>query len=142
MNKWFLSEKTTKFKEKVRTKSAKTGISGIFPAFLTGKKFSQKSDSAIFWALSIRIFVQKIQIKPGGVKSRVTHGKFKVTFSFVFAFVLRVIMVSDVCYPTKIKNGGRIYNFEFSLSLHISWFLNKYLFLDPVFCARVSDILD
>ena len=35
----FLSEKTTKYKEKVRTKSAKTAISGIFPA---GKKFFSK----------------------------------------------------------------------------------------------------
>jgi hypothetical protein len=38
----FLSEKTTKYKEKVRTKSAKMAISGIFPAFSAGKKFSSK----------------------------------------------------------------------------------------------------
>ena len=35
-------EKTTKYKEKVRTKSAKTAISGIFPAFSAGKKFFSK----------------------------------------------------------------------------------------------------
>ena len=34
----FLSEKTTKYKGKVRTKSAKTAISGIFPAFSAGNK--------------------------------------------------------------------------------------------------------
>ena len=38
----FLSEKTTKYKEKVRTKSAKMAISGIFPAFSAGKKFYSK----------------------------------------------------------------------------------------------------
>ena len=38
----FLSEKTTKHKEKVRTKSAKTAISGIFPAFSAGKKIFSK----------------------------------------------------------------------------------------------------
>ena len=38
----FLSEKTTKYKEKVRTKSAKTAISGIFPAFSAGKEFFSK----------------------------------------------------------------------------------------------------
>ena len=56
----FLSEKTTKYKEKVRTKSAKTAISGIFPEFSAEKKFSQKSDSAMLWVLLICIFVQKI----------------------------------------------------------------------------------
>ena len=38
----FLSEKTTEYKEKVRTKFAKTAISGIFPAFSAGKKFFSK----------------------------------------------------------------------------------------------------
>ena len=38
----FLCEKTTKYKEKVRWKSAKTAISGIFPAFSAGKKFFSK----------------------------------------------------------------------------------------------------
>ena len=38
----FLSEKTTKYKGKVRTKSAKTAISGIIPAFSPGKKFFSK----------------------------------------------------------------------------------------------------
>ena len=38
----FISEKTTKYKEKVRTKSAKTVISGIFPAFWARKKFFSK----------------------------------------------------------------------------------------------------
>ena len=38
----FLSEKTTKYKEKVRRKFAKTAISDIFPAFLAGKKFFSK----------------------------------------------------------------------------------------------------
>ena len=38
----FLSEKTTKYKEKVRAKFAKTAISGIFPAFSAGKKFFSK----------------------------------------------------------------------------------------------------
>ena len=38
----FLSEKTTKYKEKVRTKSVKTAISGIFPGFSAGKKFFLK----------------------------------------------------------------------------------------------------
>ena len=38
----FLSEKTTKYKEKVQTKFAKTAISGIFPAFSAGKKFFSK----------------------------------------------------------------------------------------------------
>ena len=38
----FLSEKTSKYKEKVQTKSAKTAISGIFPAFSAGKKFFSK----------------------------------------------------------------------------------------------------
>ena len=38
----FLSEKITKYKEKVRTKSAKSAISGIFPAFSAGKKFFSK----------------------------------------------------------------------------------------------------
>ena len=33
-----LSEKRTKYKEKVRTKSAITAISGIFPVFSAGKK--------------------------------------------------------------------------------------------------------
>ena len=37
-----LSEKTTKYKGKVRTKSAKMAISGIFPAFSAGKKFFSK----------------------------------------------------------------------------------------------------
>ena len=37
-----LSEKTTKYKGKVRTKSAKTAISGIFPVFLAGKKIFSK----------------------------------------------------------------------------------------------------
>ena len=37
-----LSENTTKYKEKVRTKFAKTAISGIFPAFSPGKKFFSK----------------------------------------------------------------------------------------------------
>ena len=35
----FLSEKTTKYKGKVRTKSTKTAISGIFPVFSAGKNF-------------------------------------------------------------------------------------------------------
>ena len=38
-NDMFLCGKTTKYKEKVWGKSAKTAISGIFPAFLTGKRF-------------------------------------------------------------------------------------------------------
>ena len=38
----FLCEKTTKYEEKSRTKSAKTAISGIFPAFSAGKKFFSK----------------------------------------------------------------------------------------------------
>ena len=38
----FLSEKTTKYKGKVRTKSAKTAISGIFPVFSAGKNFLSK----------------------------------------------------------------------------------------------------
>ena len=38
----FFSEKTMKYKGKVRTKSAKTAFSGIFPAFSAGKKFSSK----------------------------------------------------------------------------------------------------
>ena len=38
----FLSEKTTKYKEKVQWKSAKTAISGIFPAFSAGKKILSK----------------------------------------------------------------------------------------------------
>ena len=38
----FLCEKTTKFKEKVQWKSAKTVISGIVPAFLAGKKIFSK----------------------------------------------------------------------------------------------------
>ena len=37
-----LSEKTTKYKGKVRTKCAKTAISGIFPAFSAGKKIFSK----------------------------------------------------------------------------------------------------
>ena len=37
-----LSEKTTKFKEKARRKTAKMAISGIFPAFSAGKKFFSK----------------------------------------------------------------------------------------------------
>ena len=49
----FLSEKTTKYKDKVLTKSAKTAISGIF-----GRK---KSDSAMFWAFLKRIFEQKVK---------------------------------------------------------------------------------
>ena len=57
----FLSEKTTKYKEKVRTKSAITVISGIFPVISAGKIFYQKSDSAMLWALLICIFVQKIR---------------------------------------------------------------------------------
>ena len=38
----FLSEKTTKYKEKVRTKSVKTAISGIFPGFSAGTEFFSK----------------------------------------------------------------------------------------------------
>ena len=38
----FLSEKATKYKEKVRTKSAKLAISGIFPVFSAGKNFLSK----------------------------------------------------------------------------------------------------
>ena len=38
----FLCEKTMKYKEKVRWKSAKKAISGIFPAFLAGKEFFSK----------------------------------------------------------------------------------------------------
>ena len=38
----FLCEKTTKDKEKVRSKSAKTVISGIFPVFSAGKEFFSK----------------------------------------------------------------------------------------------------
>ena len=38
----FLGEKTRKYKEKVRTKSAKMAISGIFPAFSAGKEFFSK----------------------------------------------------------------------------------------------------
>ena len=34
---------------------------GIFPVFRPKKIYSQKSDSAMFWALLIRIFVQKIR---------------------------------------------------------------------------------
>ena len=56
----FLSEKTTKYKGKARTKSAKTAISGIFAVFSAGKNFYQKSDLAMLWALLICIFVQKI----------------------------------------------------------------------------------
>ena len=35
-------KKTTKYKEKVQRKSAKTAISGKFPVFLAGKKFFSK----------------------------------------------------------------------------------------------------
>ena len=38
----FLGEKTMKYKEKVRTKSVKTAISGIFQAFSAGKEFFSK----------------------------------------------------------------------------------------------------
>jgi len=38
----FLCEKTTKYKEKARRKTAKMAISGIFPAFSAGKKFFSK----------------------------------------------------------------------------------------------------
>ena len=38
----FLSEQTTKYKEKDRTKYAKTAISGIFPAFSAGNEFFSK----------------------------------------------------------------------------------------------------
>ena len=38
----FLCEKTTKYKEKVWGKCAKTAISGIFPAFTAGKKLFSK----------------------------------------------------------------------------------------------------
>ena len=38
----FLSEKTKKYKEKVRKKSAITAISGIFPVFSAGKKLFSK----------------------------------------------------------------------------------------------------
>ena len=38
----FLCEKITKYEEKPQTKSAKTAISGIFPAFSAGKKFFYK----------------------------------------------------------------------------------------------------
>ena len=38
----FLCEKTTKYEEKTRTKSAKAAISGIFLAFSAGKKFFSK----------------------------------------------------------------------------------------------------
>ena len=38
----FLCEKTAKYKKKVQWKSAKTAISGIFPAFSAGKKFFSK----------------------------------------------------------------------------------------------------
>ena len=38
----FLCEKTTKYNEKIRTKFAKTAISGIFPAFSAGKKIFSK----------------------------------------------------------------------------------------------------
>ena len=36
-------KKTTKYKEKVQRKSAKTAISGKFPVFLAGKKFFSKN---------------------------------------------------------------------------------------------------
>ena len=38
----FFCEKIKKYKEKVQWKSSKTAISGIFPAFSAGKKFSLK----------------------------------------------------------------------------------------------------
>ena len=57
----FLCEKTTKYKEKVRWKSAKTAISGILRAFSIGKKFSLKLDSVMFCAYLIHIFEQKIR---------------------------------------------------------------------------------
>ena len=56
-------QKTKKYHEKIQWKSAKTAISGIFPSFSTGKNFPCKSNSAIFWALLIRIFEEKIRKK-------------------------------------------------------------------------------
>ena len=43
----FLCKKTTKYEEKTRTKSEKTAISGIFPAFSAGKKFFSKIGLAL-----------------------------------------------------------------------------------------------
>ena len=39
---YFMGKKNKKYREKVRWKSAKTGISGIFPAFSAGKKIYSK----------------------------------------------------------------------------------------------------
>ena len=50
--------KTTKYEEK---NPNRIGKKRRFPAFSAGKNFFPKSDSAIFWALLIRIFVQKIR---------------------------------------------------------------------------------
>ena len=47
--------------EKVQRKSAETAISGIFPAFSAKKKCSEILDSAKFWTLLIRVFVQKLK---------------------------------------------------------------------------------
>ena len=55
----FVWKRTTKYVEKVQRTSAITAISGIFPVFSAGKKFYQKSDSAMLWALLMRIFMEK-----------------------------------------------------------------------------------
>ena len=56
---WAKNHKKTN--DKILRKVQKTVISGIFPAFSPGKFFFRKSGSVIFWALLIRIFVQKIR---------------------------------------------------------------------------------
>ena len=55
----FLCEKITKYKEKVRAKSAKMAISGIFPAFSAGKKFFSKIGLGHILSIDTRV-------EPGG----------------------------------------------------------------------------
>ena len=70
----FLSKKTTRYKGKVRTKSAKMAISGKFPAFSAGKKFFSRIGLGHVMGIAIRIFVQKNQ-KKLMMKSRVNAQK-------------------------------------------------------------------
>ena len=76
-----LSEKTTKYKGKVRRKSAKKAISGIFPAFTAGKKILTKIGLGHVMSIAnMHLYAKKLE----KTNDEISRNGQKISFSGIF----------------------------------------------------------
>ena len=68
----------------IRKKSNENLQKRRFPAFSAGKNFSQKSDSAMFWAFLTHIFVQKIRKNKWWYLEKIPKNRFFRYISGIF----------------------------------------------------------